>query len=160
MKLKLLLDLSLKELRWLLKEFRPKIHLVFVDENGDTMTDYSLKKGSTATIPLLFKDANGVVLAIPTGVSVSSSDTNIAVANLSADSGSVQVIGSAAGSATLTAAVGAITGTLNVTVTEDTGPQPGDLASIEWDVDHATVDTGATPAPAPAPVVETGAPVA
>lgn len=156
MRLKLLLDLSLKELRWLLKEKCPKIHLVFVDENGDTMTDYTLPQDNTASIPLLFKDSNGAPMAIPVGLSVASSDTGILNVEVGADGGSVKITPVAVGTAIVTAAVGAISGTLNVTVTDVVTP-PAELASIDFDVANAVL----TPKDAaPAPVVETGAPVA
>lgn len=158
MKLKLLLDLSLKELRWLLGEFKQKLHLVFIDENGETMTDYSLPQDNTASIPLVYKDAGGVVIALPVGVSVASSDTSIVNVEVENDGVSVKITPVGVGTATVTAAVGPISGTLNVTVTAVVTP-PSELASIDFDVANATL-TPITAAPAPAPVVETGAPAA
>lgn len=114
------------------------VRLVFVNENGETMADYSFDNGNIATVPLVFKDADGNVLGIPSGLTVLSSDESVGTVAASADSGSVLITAVAPGTFVLTASVGSVSATLNVTV-NTVIPPVGDLATIEFDTANATV---------------------
>ena len=75
-----------------------------------------LPTNATATVPLVFADQFGLPAPAPTGGAVSTSDTSIATAALSADGASVTVTPVAAGSVTVTYQDGTLSAALDVTV--------------------------------------------
>lgn len=83
------------------------------------MADYGLKNDQIATIPLVAQDQNGAAIALPTPVSVSSSDESLLTAVLSADGASVVLTGVADGLVVVTATAGSLTATLNVTISDE-----------------------------------------
>lgn len=98
---------------------RRAVKLYFVNPNGDHMSDYGLKNDQIATIPLVAQDQNGAAIALPTPVSVSSSDESLLTAVLSADGASVVLTGVADGLVVVTATAGSLTATLNVTISDE-----------------------------------------
>ena len=113
------------------------VRLEYVNEYGDTMATYDLTIGNTASIPLVFKDTDGNVIGVPSGLLVASSNEAAGTVVVGPDGASVVLTPVGSGTFTVTASVGDVSATLDVTVAEVIGT--GTLASIEFDVDHAVV---------------------
>lgn len=105
----------------------------FTDKEGNPMpASITLPDDQNVNVPLMFRDAVGVVHAPPTGGSVVSDNPAVATASVAADDGSVDVQSVSDGSATITYTNGAVSDTLAVTVAT---PTP---TSVGFNTDGAT----------------------
>jgi hypothetical protein len=92
----------------------------------------TLPDDQKANVPLIFKDAIGVVHAPPSGGSVVSDNEAVATASVAADDASVDIVSVADGTCNVTYTNGSVSDTIAVTVAT---PTP---TSVALDPDHAT----------------------
>lgn len=105
----------------------------FSDKEGNPMpSSITLPDDQSVNVPLVFRDAVGVIHAPPDGGSVSSDNPAVATATVAADDGSIDVLSVADGVATITYTNGAVSDTLTVTVAQ---PTP---TSVEFNAGGAT----------------------
>ncbi|HVH77171.1 MAG TPA: hypothetical protein VM755_19825 [Stellaceae bacterium] len=98
----------------------------FTTKGGQSVSgSLNFADDDVATVPLVFKDQNGVVHAPPTGGTAASDNSAVATAALSADGGSVVITPVADGSCNVSYSNGALSDSISVTVSP---PAPTSVA--------------------------------
>jgi hypothetical protein len=130
---------------------------LYVTKEGQ-LAAFTLPSDLTVTIPLVYKNAAGEIVAAIPGGSVAISDTAIASATM-VDDGHVLIVPNAEGATLVTYTNGALTATLDFTVTAAAGGggTPDTVpTSVDFDTANAVTaaKAGSTPAPTPNPSPE------